>query len=316
MMKLLIFKEYMRKIYNRYTSYVDPAIKFLAAVLAMIVFDINIGYMPLLKNPAIVVIIGLVCAFLSWGLILGVLFLFVIANVYSLAPELAAIFLIILIVMYILYFRFAPSDSYVLILMPVLFMLKIPYVLPLIIGLIATPISIVSVGCGVMICFMIQYVSANAATITNLSTDSETQKVMSLLTGVLNNKEMYLTIISFAAVLVVVYVIRKKSIDYAWPIAVVCGGVTNIFIMFLGTFVLGITTVIPVWVIVVMSILSVGIVYVIQLLILSVDYTRTEYVQFEDDDYYYYVKAIPKINVAAQDVKVKRINARKTDRIR
>ena len=28
----------------------------------------------------------------------------------------------------------------------------------------------------------------------------------------------------------------------------------------------------------------------------SVDYTRTEYVQFEDDDYYYYVKAVPKMS--------------------
>ena len=31
----------------------------------------------------------------------------------------------------------------------------------------------------------------------------------------------------------------------------------------------------------------------------SVDYTRTEYVQFEDDDYYYYVKAIPKMAVSS-----------------
>ena len=32
----------------------------------------------------------------------------------------------------------------------------------------------------------------------------------------------------------------------------------------------------------------------------------------QDDEYYYYVKAVPKINVAGEDVKVKQINARKT----
>ena len=32
----------------------------------------------------------------------------------------------------------------------------------------------------------------------------------------------------------------------------------------------------------------------------------------EDLDYYYYVKAVPKINVAGEDVRVKQINARKT----
>jgi hypothetical protein len=29
-----------------------------------------------------------------------------------------------------------------------------------------------------------------------------------------------------------------------------------------------------------------------------VDYTRIESVQFEDDDYYYYVKAVPKVTVS------------------
>ena len=35
------------------------------------------------------------------------------------------------------------------------------------------------------------------------------------------------------------------------------------------------------------------------------DYTRTEHVQFEDDDYYYYVKAVPKKTVAVREVTVK-----------
>jgi len=43
----------------------------------------------------------------------------------------------------------------------------------------------------------------------------------------------------------------------------------------------------------------------------SVDYSRTEYLQYEDDDYYYYVKAVPKIAVTAPDVKVQKINSRK-----
>ena len=42
--------------------------------------------------------------------------------------------------------------------------------------------------------------------------------------------------------------------------------------------------------------------------VFAVDYTRTEYVQFEDDDYYYYVKAVPKIAISLPDVKVQRFN--------
>lgn len=42
--------------------------------------------------------------------------------------------------------------------------------------------------------------------------------------------------------------------------------------------------------------------------VFTVDYTRTEYVQYEDDDYVYYVKAVPKVAVTRTDVKVQRIN--------
>lgn len=314
MTRLLIFKEYLKRIYSRYSAYVEPAIKFIAAVLAMIVLDMNIGFMPLLKNPAIVVIIGLVCAFIPVNLIIGILFVFMGANIYALSPELALILIIVMAVMYILFFRFTPADGYVLILMPVLFFMKIPYVLPVIMGLVATPISVISVSFGIILYFLIYYIGTNAAVISNVSNDSGLQKITSVLTGVLNNKEMYLVMAAFAATLIIVYVIRRKSIDYAWNIAIISGGIINILIILSGVIFLSLDTITPVWLIVVTSLLSIGIVYIIQLFILSVDYSRTEYVQFEDEDYYYYVKAVPKVNVAVQDVNVKRINARKAKR--
>ena len=60
------------------------------------------------------------------------------------------------------------------------------------------------------------------------------------------------------------------------------------------------------------GIVSAGIAWFLQFFIHSVDYTRTSKVQFEDDDYYYYVKAVPKVKVAAPDVRVKRVSAKKT----
>lgn len=54
--------------------------------------------------------------------------------------------------------------------------------------------------------------------------------------------------------------------------------------------------------------------YLCQILFFSVDYKRTEFVQYEDDEYYYYVKAVPKINIVNEDVKVKQINAERQER--
>ena len=46
-------------------------------------------------------------------------------------------------------------------------------------------------------------------------------------------------------------------------------------------------------------------------MIRSLDYSRVERVQFEDDEYYYYVKAVPKASVTQEDKKVKQITSRR-----
>ena len=43
----------------------------------------------------------------------------------------------------------------------------------------------------------------------------------------------------------------------------------------------------------------------------AVDYSRKEYIQFEDDDYYYYVKAVPKIFISEPEKNVVKMNSRK-----
>ena len=51
--------------------------------------------------------------------------------------------------------------------------------------------------------------------------------------------------------------------------------------------------------------------FVLKFLFFNVDYTRVERVQFEDDEYYYYVKAVPKISVTQSKKQIKQFN-RKT----
>ena len=51
---------------------------------------------------------------------------------------------------------------------------------------------------------------------------------------------------------------------------------------------------------------------IIQFFYKALDYSRSEYLQFEDDDYFYYVKAVPKIVVSEQNINIKRINPQRT----
>ena len=70
-----------------------------------------------------------------------------------------------------------------------------------------------------------------------------------------------------------------------------------------------------VWIIV-GSVISTVIALIQQFLFFNLDYSRTERVQFEDDEYYYYVKAVPKIYVTTKEKKVKRIAAKDEEKER
>jgi hypothetical protein len=47
---------------------------------------------------------------------------------------------------------------------------------------------------------------------------------------------------------------------------------------------------------------------ILEFFLFSVDYTRAEHIQYEDDEYYYYVKAVPKVSIAVPEKTVKRIS--------
>ena len=49
--------------------------------------------------------------------------------------------------------------------------------------------------------------------------------------------------------------------------------------------------------------------FVLEFFVFGGDYSRTERLEYEDDEYYYYVKAVPKAVVATSERSIKKINA-------
>ena len=56
------------------------------------------------------------------------------------------------------------------------------------------------------------------------------------------------------------------------------------------------------------TVVAAALMLVVEFFAFNVDYSRTEKVQFEDDEYYYYVKAVPKVILSTPDRRVKKIN--------
>lgn len=305
---LLELRERLKEFYGKNEMYITPVLKFALAILLLFAINTKMGYMAVLGNPIVLFVLALICAFLPVNATVLVSCVYIILNAYALSIEVAIVAVILVLLMFLLYFRFAPKDAYVVLLVPLAFVLKIPYVTPVLIGLMATPVSMVSMCFGIIMYYYVIYVSNNAGVLSVAGSDM-ISNVSMIFENMMADKMLLLLLISFMATVLVVYLIRKLNIDYVWNTAAIAGILTNLLIILVGEFMLNITG--SIGGILISMVVSGVIVFAAQLFAFSVDYTRTEYVQFEDDEYYYYVKAVPKMTVSASSKKVQRINPQK-----
>lgn len=309
MKTILVIREQLKSIYSKYDIYITPVLKFFMTMITLSLINSKLGYMAKIDKGIIVIVASLVCSVLPSNFIILVAALFILLHLYALAIEVAAVVLVVFLLLFLLYFRFSPKDSLVVLLTPLCFGLQIPYVIPLSMGIIGTPVSVISVTCGVIVHYLLTFITDNVQAFDAMDADSELQKFRYVIDGILNNKAMIIVIASFIICVLVVYMIKRLSVDYSWTIGVVAGALSNIVILLVGDLILD--TNISIGLMLLQSVFSLTLVLVLQFMVFNVDYTRTEMVQFEDDEYYYYVKAVPKNIVSKADKTVKRINTPK-----
>lgn len=305
MTNLLVFREQLKKFYSKYELYITPLCKFLLALVSLLVINSTIGYMSTLKNAAVVLILALLCSFLPINLTIVIAAAVTLAHLYAFSVECAIVALAVFLLLFILYFRFSPRDTLAVLLTPICFVLKIPYVMPIAVGLVGTPASSVAVASGVIVYYMLAGMNESASVLNTFDADGMVDKFRYCIDTLMGNRAMMVAIVAFAATVLVVWFIRRLSIDHAWTIAMITGALLNILILLFGD--LMYSTDISIIGLILGSIVSVLLVKVLQFFVFNVDYSRTEMVQFEDDEYYYYVKAVPKNTVATPEKRVKTI---------
>ena len=304
---LLELREKIMRIYSRNEVFILPIVKFLLAFLTLNMVNGQLGYMTKLDNMAIVLIVALACSFLPTGSIILFAAVFSVLHMYALSLEVALVGIVVYMLLFLLFFRFGPKDAIAVVLTPICCALQVPYVMPVAMGLLGNPASALSVAGGVIVYYLIQTVTANAPNISTMAEEEATAKLRLIVDGILDNKSMLVMIAAFVITVFVVYLIRRMSIDYSWSIAIVAGVIVDLVIILVGDLIYD--TNVSVVGTILGAFVAIAAGKLIEFFRFCVDYSRTEKVQFEDDEYYYYVKAIPKMTVAAPTNTVKKINS-------
>ncbi len=307
---LFVFREKLREVYAKRSRIFDKIIQFIVAIVTFYLINDNVGFMKMASSPAVTLALAVICTFFPMNITIIAATALILAHMFAVSLAVTAL---VFLVMYIFYFRLTPKMAFVVLITPVAFVFKIPYVIPLAYGLVSTPMSLIAVSCGTIVYYMMQYVKKAAPGLDGKGKDGFMTQVPAYVKQVFQNKEMWVVVAAFVICLLLVYTIRRQSADHAWKIAIVAGAVINVVIIAAGDIAMGVHT--SYTSLVAGNVVAVVIGLILELFFFSVDYARSENLQYEDDEYYYYVKAIPKLSVASPEKTVKRINERQETEI-
>ncbi len=304
-------KERLKLFYGNYSAYITPMIKFVVALAVFININNMLGFMPFLNNVFVVLILALLCSILPTNIIAVFGSFMIMGHCYAVGLDVAAFALILLLFLFLLFVRFTPKEGIMLVVTPLAMSLNIPAAVPVGLGLMRSGGSSASAACGLVLYFFMKLVQDKAATLESDEISAITERLSELLNGMIQKPELWLTVVVFVAVALLVYCLRRASFDFSRIIALVSGCVIYPILMALGSLLLDLD--VNLILLIVGSLISLLLMLILNFFIFSVDYSRSEFIQYEDDEYYYYVKAIPKIRVSTPERSVKTIQEDKPE---
>lgn len=296
-------KRKIQNIYANYSTYIDKVMRFLLAFVSFFVIGREIGYMHVLANPVVALGLALVCTFLPSVCILLVATVLILIHAYAVSLGVLIIMSVLFLIMYAFYIRFSPQKSIVILIMVVGSIIKVPASVMVVAGLLGTPVCAVPVGLGTAAYYMIYVMKKSAATIQATKSSNLANDMIDFAKHILSNKEMWLMIIVGAICIELVYTIRCQAMKNAWKFASVVGAAVFFTGVFAGNVTLGLkeqmgNALIGAVVAVISGLVS-------EMFFFEVDYKKCEILHYEDDEYCYYVKAVPKMGNVIQQKRAK-----------
>ncbi len=275
----------------------------LVAFVGLICIRSNFGHNKQLSQIWVSILISIVCAFFPIQGVSAVLTIVLLIDLTSLNAQVAIVVLAMVVISYVVSTYFRSKNVYNIVTVPICYSIRAPYIMALGAGLMSNINELVSIICGSVIAFYLQIIKDNTTAIvdetSNVSAFALVQEQL------IANKMFWFFIVAMVAMFLVVYMFRQLSVNMSWIIANLTGVAVEFMIMLTGYLLTSQKNEIPGLIIGNIIVLAIGV--LLNYFVLDLDYSRIEKVQFEDDDYFYYVTAVPKIRIAEEEKEVKKI---------
>lgn len=306
-------RETLKNFYQKYQLFLQPIGKFVFCFTFFWSLHQMLPYSEIVGRIEVLLFFSFLCMWLSMGVTFFLSIFYIEMELITTLPEIAILYGLFYILAYLFYIKFNIKSGFPLLIVPIAMTLNIPYIVPIIVGIYIGSIGIIPMILGIVVCFFASHIRETIVLVGSVTDSKEyIQVYQNLLQQVLYDREMLITIFVFTIVVFVLCTLSKVGNQDIQRISVYISGISGIVLFLASGYLLEVEM--DVITIVIGFGISMIIGVILQFLKGTLDFARIEYTQFEDDEYYYYVKAVPKISVAQKEVSVKKINIRKNEK--
>ena len=304
MKELLNIKNKVRDVIRKYEEIIFPVLRLIWCFVVFTNIHSMFHYMDLFDRKLVIFLLAVLCAVVpDWvfvfaaGAMIGV-------NCFSVNIEVGLAFAVVFMVMYCMYIRFFPKFAYAIFLVPICYAFGMPYLAPMLIIVITGLGGALPAAFGVMLYYFSNCVSALHVQLTGAEDDAKVEVLGYFVDHFVKNKEMYMVMLIFALVVVGASLVYRLSFPFSHYAAVGVGVVFCLLFTVIFASVMGQTA--DTSAALGGSLLGLLLGLILELVKGVLDYPHAQRIQFEDDEYYYYVKAVPKLDAPIRKEKKKR----------
>ncbi len=267
------------------------------------------------NSAAVHMILALLCILLPMRFATFFAIIIILYNIYQASFWGAIIAAVLLLVLYILISRLAPDETILMILMPLLMKTNL-LIVPLFAGAFMGVFSIIPIVGGIVLWSFMRilpvFLKFDAGAIDELP-ELATETLSYIADQFVKNKELMFLMILCAGIVVVVWLLDKVNFNYMRYLAVIAGAAVGFVCLVVGRT----TGMIEISVVdtVKMPVIAMLIMIFIEFFHIALNYKMSRRLEFADDEYYYYVKAIPKILALSRKPEIKTITDGRTQMI-
>lgn len=299
MAKLVNLKEAIIIKYKKHVDILLPILKLIFSFFALCMFQRMFHYNASIDKSFIFLGISVVQAFLPISFLYYAVSILIMINLWKVSMDIFLGFIIFFVICSLAFIRVDRKHAVIILVTALLFYLKLEYILPVLLGMIVGFGAILPACAGIVLYFLAVYMTDVSTLITTSTSAGFGVGLQRIVNLILIDKKLLVLLVTFSVIIFITTLLCNLFYERAWAFAILAGNITMVLLLLFGRLIFELDY--TIWRLFLEMVMGIGCCYIYRFFRGIGDVSRIEKASFEDDEYFYYVKAVPKIKVTLKD---------------